>query len=133
LKTKHRPKQVFEFLAWHRQLERRPAIKDVGEYGDTWVAWYHELKAKPNYQDMIKGGGNGIFLLILTLKWWADETDELDEGNAKDQSNNRLKEVISELARCMTEIIETGTFESTTQASARLESDSETETRPNNR
>lgn len=82
---------------------------------------------------MIKGGGNGIFLLILTLKWWADETDELDEGNAKDQSNNRLKEVISELARCMTEIIETSTFESTTQASARLESDSETETRPNNR
>ncbi len=82
---------------------------------------------------MIKGGGNGIFLLILTLKWWADKTDELDEGNAKDQSNKRLKESISELGICMAEILETGTFQSTIQASARLDSDSETETRPNNR
>ncbi len=73
-------------MAYHRRLDRRPRIGDMQEYGLSWEAWHEELKANAGYKDMVKGGGNGIFLLILAFRWWADAADELEDGELKEWS-----------------------------------------------
>ncbi len=78
------PKQVSEFLGWHRQLEQHPHIGSIQKYGDIWLGWHQELKKREGYQDMIKGKGNCIFLLILALRWWMDKTDEMEAGEQKE-------------------------------------------------
>ncbi len=70
-------------MGYHRKLERRPKIDDVQEYGIVWEAWHAELKSGPGYKEMAKGGGNGIFLLILALRWWVDMVDELETRGTK--------------------------------------------------
>ncbi len=99
-----------EFLSWHRQLERQPRISNVWEYGNSWTAWHGELKAGYGYCDMVKGGGNGIFLVVLTLRWWADVTDELEDGNVKEWSNSRLGVAMRELEESMTGVLESSTL-----------------------
>ncbi len=83
-----RPKQVAEFLAYHRQLGRRPGLGSIREYAKSWEAWNKELKMKEDYEDMVKGGGNGVFILILTLRWLMDTSHSLEEGDLKHWSNN---------------------------------------------
>jgi hypothetical protein len=106
LKTTSRPEQVGEFLSWHRQLERQPAIKNLETYGKTWEGWHSELRKKDSYEDMAKGGGNGIFLLILALRWWMDVNDESEEGGAKTKRNERLAKALKGLEQSMGGILE---------------------------
>ncbi len=71
LKMLNLPKQVGEFLAWHRQLEQCLYIRNVEQYGSVWLGWHKVLKERAGYQDMLTGGGHAIFLLILapSAKW----------------------------------------------------------------
>jgi hypothetical protein len=99
--TVNRPKQVAEFFAYHRQLDRRPGMGNIQEYANSWEAWHKELKTKEDYEDMVKGGGNGVFILILTLRWWMDTSDSLEEGDLKDWSNDRIQVVLKGLNESM--------------------------------
>lgn len=92
-------------MTWHRRLDRRPELGNVEKYGQAWIGWHEELRAKAGYEDMVKGGGNGIFLLILSLRWWADSTDTLEEGLAKDLSKRKLKVAIGELEETLARVL----------------------------
>ena len=133
LKTLHRPKQVGEFLAWHRQLERRPYIRNVEQYGSVWLGWHKALKERAGYQDMVKGGGNGIFLLILALRWWMDCTDEMEAGAAKERSNKRLEDAVCELDDSLAGIHGSGALNGADEGGDSEEDMSETERRPRKR
>lgn len=63
---------------------------------------------RPGHQDLLKGGGNGIFLLILSLKWWMDHTDEMEAGELKEWSNQRLKCALHELDQSLSAIHASG-------------------------
>ncbi len=133
LRTLNRPKQVGEFLAWHRQLDRHPHIRNIAQYGSLWTAWHEELKVLPGHQDMIKGGGNGVFLLILTLRWWMDYTDEMEAGEAKESSNNRLEGAVRELDESLAAIHGSGALTGDNEGTRSEEDVSETESRPTKR
>lgn len=60
---------------------------------------------------MVKGGGNGVFLLVLTLRWWADVTNTLEDGDVKERSNRRVGEAMNELEESMTGILESGALQ----------------------
>ncbi len=128
LKTEKRPKQVKEFLAYGRILGRRPQMKSVEEYGWAWNGWHEELKVKANYKDMQKGGGNGMFLLVLVLHWWGDASDKLNEGEDKTKLNGRLKEAIAELDQSMAGILKLGALRAENKVSEDEEFDMEIET-----
>lgn len=129
LKTEKRPKQVKEFLAYGRILGRRPQMKSVEEYGQAWNGWHEELKVKANYEDMQKGGGNGIFLLVLGLRWWGDASNELNEGEEKTKSNSRLREAITELDQSMAGILKLGALQAENEVTEDEEIDMEIELR----
>ncbi len=126
----NRPKQVFEFLGWHRQLERRPHIENIQKYGDMWLGWHQELKKREDYQDMIKGGGNGIFLLILALRWWMDETDEMEVGERQEWSNKRLDSAVRELEESLAGICGSDALKRALEYATSEEEDSEVESSP---
>lgn len=102
--TVNQPDQVGEFMAYHRRLDRRPRIKDLQEYGVSWEAWHKELKYN-GYKYMAKGGGNGVFLLILAFRWWIDAADKLPESDLKDWSSNRLTLVMKDLDKSMAGVL----------------------------
>lgn len=106
MKTTSCPGQVGEFLSWHRQLEWQLAIRNLEMYGKTWEGWHTELRKEDDYEDMVKGGGNGIFLLILALRWWMDTNNKSEEGKAKTKRNERLTKVLKGLEQLMGSIIE---------------------------
>ena len=76
----------------------------VDKFGDSWQLWYtglqpkchhHENNGTPiqdtpdntqlsNWSKIRKGSQNGIFLLFLTLRWWAvSASDQGDEALKK--------------------------------------------------
>lgn len=65
LKIAKCPRQVEEFMGYHIGLEHCPSLENVEDYGNNWVAWHDKLKAREDYEDMVQGGGNGIFLLVI--------------------------------------------------------------------
>ncbi len=109
----NRPDQVGQFLSWHRQLDRRPSIKNVQGYGKKWDVWHDELRKKEDHADLCKGGGNSIFLLILSLRWWMDEVDELNEGDKKKEANERLAAVLEQLDKSMNGVLRSRAIETT--------------------
>lgn len=129
----NRPKQVFEFLGWHRQLERGPHIENIQKYGDMWLGWHWELKKREDYQDMIKGGGNGIFLLILALRWWMDKTDKMEVGEQQEWSIKQLDSAVRELEESLAGICESDALKRALEYATSEEEDSEVESSPMNR
>ncbi len=119
-----------EFFGYHRRLNRRPRLENVQEYGNSWEAWHEELKAEEGYRGMVKGGGNGIFLLPLSLRWWADATDELEEGGPKVWSNNQLRLAMRDLDKSMAGILKSSSLEKAMHGSEIEEEDSDLEIQP---
>lgn len=133
LKTTGRPGQVTEFLAYHRRLDRRPVIRDVQRYARSWEVWHRELKAETDYQALVRGGGNGISLLILAFRWWADTAAEMEEGEAKEDMQDRLQEGLRDLEATMSGVLGSGTLERVVNRVDSEEEDSEEESRPKKR
>ena len=59
-------------MAYGRHLQRIPRLGTLSEYAPSWNDWF--LACKGNDEDgelQLVAGGNGIWLLILSLTWWA--------------------------------------------------------------
>lgn len=133
LKTMNRPEQVEEYMAYHRRLDRRPRIKDIQEYGYSWEAWHKELRYD-GCKHMVKGGGNGVSLLILAFRWWVDSVDDLKDGDLKEWSNKRLENVMKELDDSLAGVLGLSTLQKITEGREEEgDEESEEETRPKKR
>ncbi len=75
---------------------------------------------------MIKGGGNGAILLILSLRWWADGTDTMEEGSAKDLSKKKMKVAIRELEETMARVLGSRALHEAMEGSKKSAEDMET-------
>lgn len=71
---------------------------------------------------MVKGGGNGLFLLILALRWWMDASDALEDRDLRRWSSNQIQVDLRNLDESMAGILDSTTLQQAMQA---LESDSE--------
>ncbi|TDL14824.1 hypothetical protein BD410DRAFT_693441, partial [Rickenella mellea] len=89
LDTKNRPNEVAAWLKNGRKLDVIPAIRDVSVFANQWREWWIVLQppervpstaerwpllrpmhADLDWQRTLRGGRNGLFILVLTLVWW---------------------------------------------------------------
>ena len=74
-----------------RRVEVRPSSFKLEGFGQDWFRWVETLKGEEgDLAQLKKGGGNGTWLLLLCLVWWADAIDELTEGSETKISEDLL-------------------------------------------
>ncbi len=83
---------------------------------------------------MVKGGGNGVSLLILAFRWWVDSVDDLKDGDLKEWSNKWLENVMKELDDSLAGVLGSSTLQKITEGREEEgNEESEEETRPKKR
>lgn len=85
-------------MKYARKLTWKPDIQDVSFYGRELLVWYASIMppwrrvgadgwrlsrnapaGDAGWDVLMKGGGNGIFIIILSIVWWRDAAkDEAD-------------------------------------------------------
>ena len=68
LKLNDNPGFSSQFLMWWRSLQ--PTWRLLGEFNQPLIR--SETIPEDGWNDLCKGGKNGIFLVILCMAWWAD-------------------------------------------------------------
>ena len=72
-----------------RDFQKPPNITDVKAYDEQWWLWWHALQPEwrtvetvrfrrsptGNFDTLVRPGKNGMFLVLLSLCWWADALD----------------------------------------------------------
>ncbi|TDL14379.1 hypothetical protein BD410DRAFT_696893, partial [Rickenella mellea] len=90
LETAKRPEVVHAWLKGGRRLDVIPSISNVPVFANHWRQWWTVLQppervpstperwpllrpahAGLDWQRTLRGGRNGLFILILTLVWWS--------------------------------------------------------------
>ncbi|KAH7904230.1 hypothetical protein BJ138DRAFT_964138, partial [Hygrophoropsis aurantiaca] len=87
LSTTSRPPEIAHWTRRHRVYEKPPVIEKASEFGSTLSAWWTHLQPSwrvpatgntlsrtvpegETWEELMKGGGNGYFTVILALCWW---------------------------------------------------------------
>ncbi|KAI9067505.1 hypothetical protein FKP32DRAFT_1552446, partial [Trametes sanguinea] len=89
LPIQHRPIQVRQWIQAKRKYSATPAISKLAEYGASCQLWWSDLQPETRgvssdgrhrrpasplpseaWEDLRKGGPNGLFLVLLALGWW---------------------------------------------------------------
>jgi hypothetical protein len=109
LTNESRPQQVSDWMQRHRQWDKAPTMDKVGEFGGLWRAWWKilqpEWRAAANgnwplvrevpkvegWAKLMKGGGNGFALVLLSLSWWMMR--EKDETRKTVESSSAFEDV----------------------------------------
>ena len=102
LTNKSRPQQVYDWMQRHRLWDKAPPMDKSSEFGALWKVWWALLQPEwrivdslpllrkesvyEGWVNLMKGGGNGFVLVILSLSWWMmrekDETRAIVESSA---------------------------------------------------
>jgi hypothetical protein len=102
LTNKSRPQQVYDWMQRHRLWDKAPPMDKSSEFGALWKVWWALLQPEwrivdslpllrkesvnEGWENLMKGGGNGFVLVILSLSWWMmqekDETRAIVESSA---------------------------------------------------
>jgi hypothetical protein len=102
LPNKSRPQQVSDWMQRHRLWDKAPPIDKASEFGAMWKGWWISLQpgwrimdswplaqtgpVEEGWETLMKGGGNGFALILLSLSWWMmrekDETRGATESTA---------------------------------------------------
>ena len=93
----HRPAEVASWFKHARNFEDMPDVTErVHGFADDWWAWWSHLQPEwcgngpdfalsppedfSEWTELEKGGPNGIFVLVLTLAWWAVAVVDQDDA-----------------------------------------------------
>lgn len=91
-----RPWQVAEWMARRRRYDRPPPIERAADYGLSWKEWWMALQPEwrcggnswplirrdggnqnlEGWPALLKGGENGVFLILLSASWWMQKADD---------------------------------------------------------
>ena len=104
LTNEMRPQQLSDWMQRHRLWDKAPQMDKASEFGAMWRGWWKVLQPDwrtPNDGDwplvcdgptsegwpkLLKGGGNGFALVLLSLSWWMmrekDETRKTTESSS---------------------------------------------------
>jgi hypothetical protein len=107
LTNKSRPQHVYDWMQRHRIWDKAPPIDKASEFGALWKGWWSVLQpnwrvmdswplsregdVKESWHDLMKGGGNGFVLILLSLSWWMMR--EKDETRATVESSVAFEDV----------------------------------------
>ena len=109
LTNEARPQQVSDWMQRHRQWDKAPIMDKASEFGALWKSWWKILqpewrtanggswplgREKPEVEEwtkLMKGGGNGFLLVLLSLSWWMMR--EKDESRKTTESSLAFEDV----------------------------------------
>jgi hypothetical protein len=107
LTNKSRPQQVYDWMQRRRLWDKAPPVDKSSEFGALWKVWWALLQPEwrvvdigpllckesvhKGWGDLMKGGGNGFVLVILSLSWWMMR--EKDETRATVESSAAFEDV----------------------------------------
>jgi hypothetical protein len=107
LTNQSRPQQIGDWMQRHRLWDKAPPMDKSSEFGALWKGWWTVLQpewrvvdswplaregpVKEGWENLMKGGGNGFVLVILSLSWWMMK--EKDETRAMVQSSVAFEDV----------------------------------------
>ena len=105
-----RPQQLSDWMQRHRLWDKAPPMDKASEFGATWKGWWKVLQpewripdndgdcqwardgpANEGWPKLLKGGGNGFVLVLLSLSWWMMR--EKDETRKTDKSSSAFQDV----------------------------------------
>ncbi|KAI9059315.1 hypothetical protein FKP32DRAFT_1534588, partial [Trametes sanguinea] len=91
LSTQGRPLQIHQWIQAKRKYAATPPIRRVAEFGASCELWWSNLQpeqratssdgklTRPSsrlpleaWDEIRRGGPNGLFLVLLALGWWVD-------------------------------------------------------------
>lgn len=117
LDTKNRPNEVAAWLKCGRKLDTIPKISDVSVFANQWRQWWIVLQppervpATPerwpllrptdnnlDWQRTLRGGRNGLFIVILTLVWWSAAVSTTTERHEFESALEDVDWVFEEMA-----------------------------------
>lgn len=95
LSTSSRPDQVgWWFRIGRRAFDKVPLIPSLNEYQRLWIAWWTALQpewrvagswpfpqsssADDPWEDLLIGGKDGLFVVVMTLAWWSIKFADAD-------------------------------------------------------
>ena len=95
-----------------RDFQKPPNITDVKAYDEQWWLWWDALQPEwrtvgtlhfhrsptGSFDTLIRPGKNGMFLVLLSLCWWADALDTPTEDSSWRGAMNDVLWVLSQLA-----------------------------------
>jgi hypothetical protein len=105
----------------HRRYDLFPDVK-AAEFGVEWHKWWRfiqpgwrtdETRVLPDAADwaaLASGGPNGLFLVIMSLSWWA-RADKIQSNKVSD----KFMLAVDEVHWVMTEILKTNPVQVTGQ------------------
>jgi hypothetical protein len=110
LTNQSRPQQLSDWMQRHRMWDKAPPVEKASEFGATWKGWWKILQPQwripddecggslvrngpPDEQwpNLLKGGGNGFVLVLLSLSWWMMR--EKDENRKAEESSSAFEDV----------------------------------------
>jgi hypothetical protein len=109
LTNQSRPQQLSDWMQRHRVWDKAPPVEKASEFGAMWRAWWKILQPEWRITDgtgwplvrdgpagevwpnLLKGGGNGFVLVLLSLSWWMMR--ERDETRNTVESSSALADV----------------------------------------
>jgi hypothetical protein len=110
LTNQSRPQQLSDWMQRHRMWDKAPPVEKASEFGATWRGWWKILQPQWRISDdecggslvrngpsdekwpnLLKGGGNGFVLVLLSLSWWM--MSEKDESRKAEESSSAFEDV----------------------------------------
>jgi hypothetical protein len=107
LTNKSRPQQLHDWMQRHRLWDKAPPMDKASEFGALWKGWWTVLQpewriidswpfartgpVEEGWKSLMKGGGNGFVLVMLSLSWWMMR--EKDETRATVESSAAFEDV----------------------------------------
>ena len=106
-----RPQQLSDWMQRHRLWDKAPPMDKASEFGATWKGWWRilqpewripeddahqwplvrDLPLNERWPKLVKGGGNGFVLVLLSLTWWMMR--ERDESGKTVESSSAFADV----------------------------------------
>jgi hypothetical protein len=119
-----RPQEIDSWLKYGRKLQAMPDLtKSAEDFGKRWMEWWAALQPEwrgegpefatdipevAEWTELIKGGPNGFFLIVLSYGWWGAGAVDA-ELNEVQPAFDQWKEAFLDLdwvLRCMVEKLE---------------------------
>jgi hypothetical protein len=109
LTKESRPQQLSDWMQRHRLWDKAPPMDKASEFGALWRGWWKVLQpewrtanddgwplvregpSSEPWAKLMKGGGNGFVLLLLSLSWWM--VREKDETRRTTESSSAFEDV----------------------------------------
>lgn len=97
LTSKGRPQQIPDWTQRRRQYDKSPPIESPSSFAALWRVWWTSMQPKSRiveentwpmkrtvdanekWEKLLKGGENGLVLVLLSLSWWLKSTKKRDE------------------------------------------------------